>query len=188
MAGICKVCLKRKVFIHVSWVSGMYESWIFDLIEKKILDYNLNVNFYSQTEYSDARFCYICQGHVKKGLVSNFSEWKMFIFPFKRYKSTGLQLLMGLIIISLSNGWVTKWTDGGLVTTCLEQETKSINEHTREALAECICRSFNTGYQICNSCNESYLVIPGWMTSYLHVLVNTSSNDHVKQVFLNGSW
>jgi hypothetical protein len=63
----------------------------------------------------------------------------------------------------------------------------SVAEKTRNARAGCIYRSFNTRSQICDSCNNTDLVvIPGGMTSQLQaldVVVNKPFKDHLKHLY-----
>jgi hypothetical protein len=63
-----------------------------------------------------------------------------------------------------------KWSDGILVTSCLEQETKSNVENAMNACAECIQMPYNTD---CDSCSEYWPSgLPGGMSSHytLHPL------------------
>jgi hypothetical protein len=69
------------------------------------------------------------------------------------------QLPMGLIIWNLRNRWL-KLTDGGLVTSYLEYETKGTIAKTWNACVGCILRSFNSGRHIYDSCSEC---LEGWL-------------------------
>jgi hypothetical protein len=90
-----------------------------------------------------------------------------------------MRLPMGLVI----KGWVTNWTDGRLVTSCLEEQINSILEKIRTSCVRRTGRSVNMACHICNSCTEYWSCGQIQRTSYIQVLLNKYFKDHLKQLY-----
>jgi hypothetical protein len=68
---------------------------------------------------------------------------------------------------------MSKWTDGGLITNCQEQETKSIVENGEILGWMHLMVIFNIAFHICDLCNEYWPYIYTWRDD----LITTYTKD-----------
>jgi hypothetical protein len=99
--------------------------------------------------------------------LANSTEWSPCVIMNKSTVPKA-QLPIGVIIM-----WITKWTNGDLVTSCLEQGTKSTVKKTRNFYAGCI---------VIHAVNTDLVIMPGGI-SHNYILVNKPFKNHLKQLY-----
>jgi hypothetical protein len=99
--------------------------------------------------------------------LANSTEWSPCVIMNKSTVPKA-QLPIGLIIM-----WITKWTNGDVVTSCLEQGTKSTVKKTR---------NFCAGWIVIHAVNTDLVVISGGI-SHNYILMNKPFKNHLKQLY-----